>query len=71
MAAAASEGGEARGHERCAGWLLGLRELVGRPAATRWQDWPAAVRWWAEQAEPARPSSSPFSFSVLFSFFFI
>ena len=32
-AVTASEGGEARGRERRAGWLLGLRELVGWPAA--------------------------------------
>ena len=35
VAAAASEGGEGRGHERRAGWLLGLREFVGRPTCGR------------------------------------
>ena len=35
MAAAASEGGEAHGRERCAGWLLGLREFVGQPTCGR------------------------------------
>ena len=52
VAAAASEGGEARGRERRAGWLLGLHELMGRPAATRWRGW--SVAGWA--MKPSRPS---------------
>ena len=35
VAAAASKGGEGRGHERRAGWLLGLREFVGQPTCGR------------------------------------
>ena len=68
MAVAASEGGEACGRERRAGWLLGLRELVGWPAAARWRGWPVAVRWQAEQAEP---TMGLLSFFIFFSFIFI
>ena len=37
----AATAGEAEGARAC-GWLLGLRELVGRPAAARWRGWPVA-----------------------------
>jgi len=51
VAAAASEGGEARGRERRAGWLLGLREFVGRPACGRacalGRRWQAGWAGWA------------------------
>ena len=67
MVVAASEGGEARGRERRAGWLLGLRELVGWPAAARWRGWPVAG--WAMKLSRPGPQRGFLPF-LLFLFFF-
>jgi len=79
VAAAVGEARAACGHERRAGWLLGLRELMGRPAAAMCGPTKLGGRVWADHSAAREAGLASglsrllllFPFSVFFFFFFI
>jgi len=73
VAAATSEGGEVRGCEWHAGWLLGLREFMGRPACGHvcalGRGWQAGWAGWVVKPSRPRPQRGFLPF-LLFLFLF-